>query len=65
LARLKKAELEGISIEVEKFNKAKLRRLIPTFRELTLKEPSEFYPELKRLCSNCGVALVLVEDLRR
>jgi len=63
LAWLRKAELEGLSVEVEKFNKRKLKSLIPIFRELTMKEPSEFYPEIKKLCADCGVALVLVENL--
>jgi HTH-type transcriptional regulator/antitoxin HigA len=63
LAWLRQAEIEGRSVEVEKFNKRKLKKLIPRFRELTLKEPSEFYPEMKRLCLECGIALVLVEDL--
>lgn len=63
LAWLRKAEMEGLNVEVEKLSKKKLKRLIPTFRELTMKEPADFYPEIKRLCSECGVALVLVPYL--
>lgn len=63
LAWLRKAELEGLSREVQTFSKSGLKKLIPTFRELTMKEPSEFYPEMVRLCAECGVALVLVEAL--
>lgn len=63
LAWLRKAELEALSIEADKFNKRKLKSLIPTFRKLTLKPPDEFYPELKELCAKCGVCLVLVESL--
>ena len=63
LAWLRKAELEGLNIEVEKFNKRKLKSLIPRFRELTMKEPDDFYLEMQRLCSECGVALVLVPYL--
>ena len=63
LAWLRKAELEGLNKEVERFNKRKLKDLIPTFRELTLKEPGDFYPEMERLCAQCGVALVLVPYL--
>ncbi len=63
LAWLRKAELEGMEIEVKKFNKAKLKELIPQFRKLTLEEPEVFYPEIQRLCAECGVALVLVEYL--
>ncbi|MEW8974264.1 MAG: HigA family addiction module antitoxin [Tissierellaceae bacterium] len=64
-AWLRKAELEGLNVEVKKFNKRRLKSLIPTFRELTLKEPADFYPEMKRLCAECGIALVLVPYLSK
>lgn len=63
LAWLRRAEIKGQSIEVEEFNKNKLKNLIPIFRELTLNDPDEFYPKIKELCAECGVALTLVEDL--
>lgn len=63
LAWLRKAEIEGLSMEVGKFNKSKIKKLIPTFRALTLEDPEKFYPQMKRLCAECGVALVLVESL--
>lgn len=63
LAWLRKAELEGCSTQVEVFNKRRLKELIPTFRKLTMKAPSEFYPEMQKICAECGIALVLVEDL--
>lgn len=63
LAWLRKAEIEGLSKEVEKFSKRKLKSLIPVFRELTLEPPEEFYPEMERLCAECGIALVLVPYL--
>lgn len=63
LAWLRKAELEGRSIEVEKISRRKLKTLIPRFRALTMEAPSVFYPEMQKLCAQCGVALVLVESL--
>ncbi|MDD2482013.1 MAG: HigA family addiction module antitoxin [Lutispora sp.] len=63
LAWVRKAELEGLKIEVDKFNQKKLKSYIPKFRELTMKDPEEFYPIMKKLCAECGVALVLVEAL--
>ena len=63
LAWLRKAELEGLAVEVDAFNRAKLRRSIPTFRSLTLHDLDDFYPEMQRLCAECGVALVLVPAL--
>lgn len=63
LAWLRKAEIQGNKVEVSEFNKTKLRKLIPEFRKLTLEDPEVFYPKMKQLCSDCGVALVLVESL--
>lgn len=63
LAWVRKAELEGLKIEVDKFNQKKLKSYIPKFRELTMKDPEEFYSIMKKLCAECGVALVLVEAL--
>lgn len=63
LAWLRKAEIEGLNVEVDAFNKKRLKGLIPTFRELTMQEPHVFYPEMQRLCAECGVALLLVPYL--
>lgn len=63
LAWLRKSEVEGLNKEVEKFNKRKLKSLIPVFRELTSRSSEEFYPELEKLCAECGIALILVPYL--
>ncbi|MBK5242789.1 HigA family addiction module antitoxin [Clostridium sp.] len=65
LAWLRKAEMKGNDIEVEVFNKIKLKTLIPEFRKLTLEKPEVFYPKMKRLCAECGIALVLVHSLSK
>lgn len=63
LSWLRKASIEGMKIPVEEFDKSKLKSMIPKFRELTNSTPEKFFPEIQSLCSQCGVALVLVEDL--
>lgn len=63
LAWLRQAELSGMKVTTSEFNRRKLMKLIPVFRKLTLKHASEFYPKMRELCAECGVALVLVEDL--
>ncbi len=62
-AWLRKAELEGLKIEVDKLNRRKLKSLIPTFRKMTFKSPNEFFPEMQRLCAECGVILLYVPYL--
>ena len=63
LAWLRKAETDGLEKEVSSFSKRNLKMLIPKFRELTLLEPSVFFPKMEHLCASAGVALVLVECL--
>lgn len=63
LAWLRQATIEGAELMVQNFDKSKLKALIPRFRELTNFQPEVFFPEIQKLCSECGVALVLVEDL--
>ncbi|ETA81381.1 HigA family addiction module antitoxin [Youngiibacter fragilis] len=61
LAWLRKAETEGLDHDVEEFSKSKLRKMIPKFRELTMKSAKESFPEMEKLCAEAGIALVLVK----
>lgn len=65
LAWLRRAEIEGLDMEIDKFNKRKLESLIPTFRKMTMKELDEIYPKMQNLCAGCGVALLLVPYIPR
>ncbi len=58
---LRKAEIEGLRIDVERFDRIKLKGLIPVFRSLTLEQPEVFYPKIVKLCAECGIALVVVK----
>lgn len=60
---LRKVELVALDDQVGLFDKGKLRTLIPKFRALTMLKPEEFYPQLRALCANCGVTLVVVSAL--
>lgn len=62
-AWLRRGELLARSRETNPFNKTKLRNFIPKFRELTLLDPEEFYPQMVNLCASCGIALVLVNHI--
>lgn len=65
LAWLRRLELEGLNARVGKLNRRKLKKLIPVFRKLTTEKANKFYPELVKLCAECGVALVLIPYLPR
>lgn len=63
LTWIRRAEMEALSIDVDNFNKRKLKALIPTFREMTRKDLNEVFPEMQRLCAECGVVLILIPYL--
>lgn len=61
---LRLAEREAEKIETEKFDRHVYKRILPEIRELTIKTPDKFYPEMVELCCSAGVALVLVPELK-
>lgn len=63
-AWLRQGEIEAQSIECQPYDEKKLRASIPWLRSLTLKTPAEFQPELVRGCAACGVAVVILPELR-
>ncbi len=58
-----KGRSEANRIEVEPYKKRKLTMCLEYFRSLTLKEPSEFMPELTKSCASCGIALIMLPYL--
>lgn len=54
----------GSQAEVVPFDKKKLYDIIPEIRNMTVQNPEEFYPRLKKLLADCGVALVLLPNLK-
>lgn len=54
----------GSNIDVNDFNKTKLFEIMPEIRNMTVQDPKEFYPRLKELLASCGVALVLLPNLK-
>ncbi len=62
-AWIHKASQDAKLIEVNQFNKRKLKSSIPRIRELSNKSPKEFQMELFEILSDCGVALVFLPHL--
>lgn len=54
----------GTQRDVKPFNKRKLIESIPEIRAMTVKNPKVFYPELKKILADCGVAFVLLPNLK-
>lgn len=61
LAWLRKGEIESAKIECSDWNPEQFHKALPAIRALTRqKDPSKFIPELQQICSECGVAVVIV-----
>lgn len=54
----------GNNIQVEKFNEKKLRNYFSDIKKMTLQSPEVFSPFLKKIFSECGIALVFLPDLK-
>ena len=54
----------GSLIDVEPYDKKKLSASISEIRGMTVQHPKKFYPRLKELLASCGVALVLLPNLK-
>ncbi len=47
-----------------KLDKEKLKSYLPKIREMTNQNPTEFYPKLEEILSECGIILVALPNLR-
>jgi Zn-dependent peptidase ImmA (M78 family)/plasmid maintenance system antidote protein VapI len=57
---LRKGEIEAEGIACKEWNPTRLEEATPELRKLTLiREPQKFLPQLRKICSDCGVALVI------
>ena len=62
-AWLRKGEIMAQEVVCQPFESARFRTALDEIRKLTLKSPREFDRAIKRLCSDAGVALVLLSEL--
>lgn len=54
----------GNQKQVNVFNKKLLVEYLPEIRNMTLQNPEVFYPRLEQILAECGVALVLLPNLK-
>jgi HTH-type transcriptional regulator/antitoxin HigA len=63
-AWIRQGEILAEQQHCQKYNKAKFKKAVHEIRSLTVLPPEEFEPKMRRLCSEAGVALVLVPSIR-
>lgn len=57
IAWAQKAKLEARKIDVKVINVEKLKSSLNNIRAMTRKLPEEFCPELRKVLSDCGIAI--------
>jgi len=62
-AWLRKGQIEVQRIICAPYDRAKFQEALKKIRALTPQAPEAFVPEMTRLCSECGVAVVFVPEL--
>lgn len=63
-AWLRLGQLQAREIDCHPYDKKSFADALVSIRALTVKKPSIFIPEMKRLCAQAGVALVLVPEIK-
>lgn len=54
----------GASIDTPPFNKKQLQKHLPELRGMTVQNPSDFIPRLNEILTSCGVAFVILPNLK-
>jgi addiction module HigA family antidote len=62
-AWLRAGELNARAVECQPYNHKKFSEALKTIRSLTIKKVEDFFPEMQKLCSEAGVAVVFVREL--
>ena len=64
-AWIRQGEIQARQISCNPYNESRFREALNKIRELTVRDPQEFVPEMQRLCSEAGVAMVLVPGMKK
>jgi HTH-type transcriptional regulator/antitoxin HigA len=62
---LRLGELQARETDCEPYDKERFADKLRAIRQLTVQSPEEFLPEMQRLCSEAGVALSLVPEIKK
>jgi len=64
-AWIRLGEVQAIGIECQPYDRNMFEAAVGRIRALTVLEPKEFVPEMRRLCAEAGVALALVSEMKK
>lgn len=62
---IRQGEIIAQKIECKPFDKKSFRVVLNEIRELTIEQPKVFIPRMQKLCSDTGVAVALVPEMKK
>jgi HTH-type transcriptional regulator/antitoxin HigA len=63
-AWLRLGELQASGMETPPFDKDRFQAALPAIRSIMVQDPEHFEPEMRRLCSESGVVLAIVDEVK-
>ena len=63
-AWLRLGELEAVDLEVSEFDRGRFQEALAEIRSIMVEPAERFEPEMRRLCAESGVALVIVDEIK-
>ncbi len=60
---LRRGEILSREVDCAPYDKERLKSKLNKIRSLTLLKPLDFIPKLRRLCSECGIVMVIVPEI--
>lgn len=64
-AWLRKGEIDAQEINTNTYNASQFKSTLKHIRDMTVDIPEIFIPEIKKICSKCGVAVVFTPELKQ
>jgi Zn-dependent peptidase ImmA (M78 family) len=58
-------ELQAHAIDCRPYDKNQFKNALNVIRQMTVKAPDDFIPEIVRLCADAGVAVVFVQEMKK
>ena len=62
---LRVGELAAVTVEVNAFDRIRFGRALQGIRSIMIQPPEQFEPEMRRLCAESGVVLVITHEIKR
>ncbi|MFZ2632839.1 MAG: ImmA/IrrE family metallo-endopeptidase [Desulfosalsimonadaceae bacterium] len=64
-AWIRMGQIQAHQIHCQSYDKSRFKKALDAIRQMTLKDPEAFIPEMAWLCADAGVAVVFVPEMKK